>query len=207
MSNSGSPTHKTPARRGYHHGNLREALEVAALELVAERGARGFTLAEAARRAGVSPSAPYRHFAHRDDLLAALAINGFRVLGQVVEQALRDSCNVADLAAAYVGFALQDPARFEVMSTSRFDKEAQQELLAETEKLKEQIARIVAPLEQGGRNSDELVIELFSIAHGVAALAVERRYHHIAPSADPVTTAKTAAAAWVAGLSGGSATS
>jgi len=60
-------------RRGYHHGDLREALIRGALELIAEKGPAGFTVAEAARSAGVSPGAPYRHFRDRDDLMADVA--------------------------------------------------------------------------------------------------------------------------------------
>src|SRR3989337_250425 len=64
-------------RRGYHHGNLREALIQAALELITEKGPGGFTFAEAARAAGVSPAAPYRPFKDRDALIAAVARRGF----------------------------------------------------------------------------------------------------------------------------------
>ena len=63
--------------RGYHHGNLKEALLRAALELIAQKGPAGFTFAEAARWAGVSPAAPYRHFRDRDELLASVALRGF----------------------------------------------------------------------------------------------------------------------------------
>ena len=69
--------HGRGARRGYHHGNLREALVEAALDLIAEKGPAGFTFAEAARHAGVSPAAPYRHFRDRDELLADVARQGF----------------------------------------------------------------------------------------------------------------------------------
>ena len=71
--------------RGYHHGNLKEALIRAALELIAEKGPAGFTFAEAARWAGVSPAAPYRHFRDRDELLADVARRGF----ELFEAALR----------------------------------------------------------------------------------------------------------------------
>src|SRR5215813_2011748 len=63
--------------RGYHHGNLKEALIRAALELIAQKGPAGFTFAEAARWAGVSPAAPYRHFRDRDELLIDVARRGF----------------------------------------------------------------------------------------------------------------------------------
>src|SRR5262245_64770993 len=62
--------------RGYHHGNLKEASIRAALELIAQKGAAGFTFAEAARWAGVSPAAPYRHFRDRDELLVEVAGRG-----------------------------------------------------------------------------------------------------------------------------------
>ena len=67
-----------PDRRPYHHGNLREALIEAAVGLIGETGPQGFSLAEAARRAGVSPAAPYRHFKGRDDLLVEIegVVNG-----------------------------------------------------------------------------------------------------------------------------------
>ncbi|MET0702035.1 MAG: TetR/AcrR family transcriptional regulator, partial [Mycobacterium sp.] len=65
------------ARKSYHHGDLKRALTDAALSLVAEKGPKGFTLTEAARRAGVSAAAPYRHFADKADLLATVAEQGF----------------------------------------------------------------------------------------------------------------------------------
>ena len=67
-------------RQSYHHGDLKRALTSAALSLVAEKGPKGFTLTEAARRAGVSAAAPYRHFADKAELLAAVAEQGFLAL-------------------------------------------------------------------------------------------------------------------------------
>src|SRR5262245_63978161 len=77
-------------RRGYHHGNLREALIRAALSLIAEKGPAGFTFAEAARWAGVSPAAPYRHFRDRDDLMADVARRGFERFETVLKRAWDD---------------------------------------------------------------------------------------------------------------------
>src|SRR5947209_19106960 len=73
--------------RGYHHGNLKEGLIRAALELIAKKGPAGFTFAEAARWAGVSPAAPYRHFRDRDELLADVARRGFEQFAVVLERA------------------------------------------------------------------------------------------------------------------------
>ena len=73
------------SRKGYHHGNLREALVNATLELIESRGPLGFTLSEAARLAGVSPAAPYRHFSGRDELIAEVARQGFEIFADLLE--------------------------------------------------------------------------------------------------------------------------
>src|SRR3954453_11221096 len=75
------------AERGYHHGNLKEALIRAALDLIAQKGAAGFTFAEAARWAGVSAAAPYRHFRDRDDLIAGVALKGFELFTAALDHA------------------------------------------------------------------------------------------------------------------------
>ena len=71
-------------RRGYHHGNLREALVATALDLIAERGPAGFAFAEVARAAGVSPAAPYRHFRDLNALLAEVAQRGFALFASAL---------------------------------------------------------------------------------------------------------------------------
>jgi len=75
------------SRRGYHHGNLRQALVEAALDLVVEKGPQGFTMAEAARRAEVSPAAPYRHFKNQQDILSEAARQGFLIFADKLKEA------------------------------------------------------------------------------------------------------------------------
>jgi AcrR family transcriptional regulator len=106
--------------RGYHHGNLKEALLRAALELIAEKGPAGFTFAEAARSAGVSPAAPYRHFRDRDELLANVALRGFERFAIVLEQARDDGrpqpfAALDRLGKAYLEFARAEPAYYSAM--------------------------------------------------------------------------------------------
>ena len=101
--------------RGYHHGNLREALIRAALELIAKKGAAGFTFAEAARFAGVSPAAPYRHFRDRDELMASVALRGFEQFEAALARAWNDGRPDAFVALdrlgkAYLEFARAQPA-------------------------------------------------------------------------------------------------
>jgi AcrR family transcriptional regulator len=106
--------------RGYHHGNLKEALLRAALELIAQKGPAGFTFAEAARWAGVSPAAPYRHFRDRDELLANVALRGFERFALVLEQAWDDGgpqpfAALDRLGKAYLEFARAEPAYYSAM--------------------------------------------------------------------------------------------
>ena len=110
-------------RRGYHHGNLREALIEATLDLVVEKGPFGFTLAEAARSAGVSPAAPYRHFAGREELLEAAATRGYSIFADAMEAAYNNG-QPSDLAAfeavgrAYLAFAREHPGYYVAMFES-----------------------------------------------------------------------------------------
>ncbi|HRM76468.1 MAG TPA: helix-turn-helix domain-containing protein, partial [Paracoccus sp. (in: a-proteobacteria)] len=78
------------ARSSYHHGNLRQALVEATVRLIEENGPQAFTLAEAARLAGVSAAAPYRHFTGRDELLEEVARQGFEEFADRLEAAYDD---------------------------------------------------------------------------------------------------------------------
>jgi len=106
--------------RGYHHGNLREALLRAALELIAQKGPAGFTFAEAARWAGVSPAAPYRHFRDRDELLASVALRGFHQFEQALARAWDEGrpdvfFALDRLGRAYLDFARSEPAYYSAL--------------------------------------------------------------------------------------------
>jgi AcrR family transcriptional regulator len=98
----------------YHHGDLRSALLHSAGELLEEQGLESLRLREAARRAGVSHNAPYRHFSDRDALLAALAAEGFGMLAGALENRAG-----REMGEAYVRFALEHPNRFRLMFSGR----------------------------------------------------------------------------------------
>jgi AcrR family transcriptional regulator len=107
-------------KRGYHHGNLREALIKAALDLITAKGPAGFTFAEAARAAGVSPAAPYRHFRDRDELMADLARQGFERFEAFLKTAWNDGRPDAftafgNIGKAYLAFARTEPAYYAAM--------------------------------------------------------------------------------------------
>jgi AcrR family transcriptional regulator len=107
-------------RQTYHHGDLRHQLLIAAEQIILERGVEGFTLREAARRAGVSPAAPSHHFKDARGLLTEVALLGFRDFGAALESADRlggtdPAQRLREQARAYVRFALAHPARFQLM--------------------------------------------------------------------------------------------
>lgn len=111
------------AKRGYHHGNLRQALVEAALRLTEVKGPAGFTLSEAAKQAGVTPAAVYRHFAGRDDLIAEASRQGYAIFADVMEAAF-DHGQPSALASfkatgrAYLAFARHHPGHYIAMFES-----------------------------------------------------------------------------------------
>lgn len=110
-------------RQSYHHGNLREALVEAAVELIEQTGPQAFTLAEAARRAGVSPAAPYRHFKGRDDLLEEVAKRGFCLFAEKVHAAYDGGLPnplraLGRVGSAYLEFASENPGYYTAMFES-----------------------------------------------------------------------------------------
>ena len=110
-------------KRGYHHGNLREALVGGCLKLIERKGPTGFTLSEAAREAGVTPAAVYRHFEGREDLIAEAARQGYEIFGDLMEHAY-NAGKPSDLAAfeatgrAYLAFANKYPGHYVAMFES-----------------------------------------------------------------------------------------
>jgi AcrR family transcriptional regulator len=107
------------AKRPYHHDNLKQSLLDAAVDLLAEAGPQGFTLREVARRAGVSHNAPYRHFNDKDDLLAAVAAEGFDRLTASMQMEMTAGNSAQDrlrlAGKGYVQFALGSPRHLLIM--------------------------------------------------------------------------------------------
>lgn len=110
-------------KRGYHHGNLKQALVDVTLSLIETKGPQGFTLSEAAKEAGVSPAAVYRHFKGRDDLIAEAARQGFEIFADLMEHAY-ESGQPSALASfeatgrAYLAFARKYPGHYMAMFES-----------------------------------------------------------------------------------------
>jgi len=172
---------KPKKKRSYHHGNLNEALVVAAMRLIEERGGAEFTLRELARELGVTHAATYHHFKDKDDLLATVAARGFAELTERV-RAARDSDVCTDpehclsvMAEAYVRFAVEYPARFRVMYSRKFTGASDQEDAAHaTGPLRDDLLQIVLHGQRDGVFTDgdpeELVSLMWSLVHGLAVL-------------------------------------
>jgi AcrR family transcriptional regulator len=157
-------------RRAYHHGDLPAALVDATLELVAEGGVQGFSVAEAARRTGVSISAPYRHFADRDELLAAAAVRGYEELLARFREAIGKQAAPADQAAAvsatYVRFAAERRPMFELLFGAGLEKARYLGLAAAAHEVVEEISGVVRKLVP--RGDDELAWRLLQALVGLA---------------------------------------
>lgn len=164
--------------RPYHHGNLREALLAAAIQLIGEAGPKGFTLRELARRAGVSHNAPYRHFASKEDLIAAVQAQGFEELDESMKAgARREETPVERLWAsgmAYIDFALRRPEHFTVM----FDEDVR-EKTGSGERAFQTLVGFIAACQASGDipagDPIPVAMSAWAIVHGIAKLAVSHR--------------------------------
>jgi AcrR family transcriptional regulator len=166
--------------RGYHHGNLKEALLRAALELIAQKGPAGFTFAEAARWAGVSPAAPYRHFRDRDELLASIALRGFNRFEAALARAWdggRPDVFVAldRLGRAYLGFARSEPAYYSAMFEAGIPLAGNPELREAGDRafavLREAAEKLCAQTPARNRPPALMVaLHIWAMSHGVASL-------------------------------------
>ena len=140
-------------KRGYHHGNLRQALVEAALELIEVRGPTGFTLSEAAKQAGVTPAAVYRHFEGRDDLIAEAARQGYEIFTDVMQYAY-DKGQPSALASfeatgrAYLAFARKYPGHYIAMFESGVSVNRTPELAAVAQRARDVLEHAAKELSQ-----------------------------------------------------------
>ncbi len=167
-------------KRGYHHGNLREALIAAALNLIAEKGPAGFTFAEAARAAGVSPAAPYRHFRDREALLVDVAQRGFEQLASALGKAWdkgRPNPYTAfeHVGQAYLAFARKEPAYYAAMFESQLPPDATPDFARAADEafgvLRQATELLIARLPKEKRPPALMVsLHVWSMSHGIASL-------------------------------------
>jgi AcrR family transcriptional regulator len=183
----------SPQKQPYHHGDLRAALVAAALKLIGEHGVKGFTLKDAARIAGVSVAAPYRHFADKEALLRAIQEEGFAAFDAALEASGERSNTpqerLIELGVAYLHFALEHPAHIRVMFGMNDGgvKAHPASVAAEAPTGYSLLVDAVAALDPHApvEEQRDLVIACWSAVHGYAMLYLEGAFAMTARIEDP----------------------
>jgi AcrR family transcriptional regulator len=170
-------------RRPYHHANLKQELLDAAVALIAEAGPQAFTLREVARRAGVSHNAPYRHFQDKDDLLAAVAAQGFDGLTAAMTEAMAEGRTAVERLSlagrGYVRFALRSPQHILVMFETPVPDQPRPEHVAAGQRafqvLLDAISAVQAEGGLPGGDPRGFAIAAWAAVHGLAKLGMSGR--------------------------------
>ena len=164
-------------KAGYHHGDLRRVLLTQAADLLEEVGSDVLSIRELARRAGVSPRAPYQHFGDKEALLSALAADGFVAFGKVLsgaEAVAPPGQEIEEQAVAYVRFAVAAPGRFRLMFGPRRIEPGSDLAAAKAQTfhaLQIQAARTASSTD----DVRALAVGYWSFAHGLAMLFLDGR--------------------------------
>ena len=172
--------HGPGERRGYHHGNLREALIQAALDLIAKKGPAGFTFADAAHSAGVSAAAPYRHFRDRDALITDVARRGFELFAAHLDHAWNEGrpdpfTAFENVGRAYLAFARDEPSYYSAMFEAGLSLDADPGLREVAERsfavLRKASEALCARLPPEKRPPALMMsLHIWALSHGIASL-------------------------------------
>lgn len=210
------PNRRRAARKprdAYHHGDLRRALVDAALALVTERGPVDWTLREVARRVGVTHNAPYRHFASREALLAAVAEEGFRAITRILEEADARAPRDAESRfrrslQTYVRFAVENPAVLRLLFSHELaDRSAYPSLREAATASYVHLRRLIERCQEAGAvragDPDTLALVAWSAAHGFSTLLLEGQVPAASDPAKRETLADQLFAALLQGIGAG----
>jgi len=170
----------------YHHGNLKEALITAGLDILSEKGIEGLSLRNVAGRVGVSHTAPYNHFSDKQGLLAGISTAGHEHLHQLLldtfEKSKTQSSDIIfDIAWAYLQFGLANPAKFKLMFSGALEEErAHPEFVAISQKSIALFEEIIAFCQSKGQlpegRVENIAIKLWSLVHGFTYLMLENQF-------------------------------
>jgi AcrR family transcriptional regulator len=176
------------ANTPYHHGDLKNALIKAGVEILAEEGLGALSLRKVAKQAGVSHAAPYSHFADKQALIAAISTEGFKELYIQIKSVLaayKDDLEnlLIETAWTYLQFALNEPDRFKLMFSSVLEKEKEYPDFVEiSQKNFSQIVEIVEICQQAGvlkqGAPDLIALSLWGTVHGFTSLLLEGQISH-----------------------------
>lgn len=167
-------------KRGYHHGNLRQALVDAALELIETNGPTGFTVSEAAKKAGVTPAAVYRHFEGREDLIAEAARQGYEIFADLMDYAFESGqpsalSSFEATGRAYLAFARRYPGHYVAMFESGISVNRTPDLARVAERASSVLTKAAAGLSRHippeKRPPPQMVsAHIWAMSHGVVEL-------------------------------------
>jgi AcrR family transcriptional regulator len=176
-----------PAKK-YHHGDLKNALIRAGIEILSEDGVHGLSLRKVAQKAGVSRTAPYSHFTDKQSLIAAISTEGFRTIHKKLSAVIKRYQDeplqqLVEGAWAYVRFALSDPAHFKVTLSSVLEREKDYPAFVEMSgKSFELVVRISEACQAAGvlrpGPADVEAISVWSTVHGFVSLLLEGQFYH-----------------------------
>ena len=177
-----------PKKKTYHHGDLKNALIKAGVDILAKEGVSGLSLRKVASKAGVSHSAPYSHFADKQALIAAISTEGFRQLYERVNSVAEEfktkpSRQLVEVAWAYVQFAMDDRDRFKVMFSGILEKEREYpEFVAEAQRNFQLVKMTIEANQAAGvlrsGPSDLVALSAWGIIHGFVMLLLEGQISH-----------------------------
>jgi AcrR family transcriptional regulator len=178
----------TPKKRGYHHGDLKNARIEAGMNILSEEGVGGLTLRKVAHRAGVSYAAPYAHFADKQALIAAISTDGYQRLYDQLSRAVHrhdgdPRAQLVEGAWAYVTFALEDTAHFRVTMSGVVEKEKDYPaFVAVSQKSFALVLEIVEACQRDGilrpGPTDIVALGVWSLLHGFVSLLLENQVSH-----------------------------
>ena len=177
-----------PKKKNYHHGDLKNALIKAGVEILAKDGVSGLSLRKVAMKAGVSHAAPYAHFADKQALIAAISTEGFRQLyervsGVAEKYRSQPEKQLTEAAWAYVQFAMDDRDRFKVMFSGVLEKEKEySDFVVESQRNFQLVKSIVEANQASGRlrggDSALVALSAWGIIHGFLMLLLEGQISH-----------------------------
>lgn len=172
----------------YHHGDLKNALIKAGVEILAKEGIGKLSLRKVAQKAGVSHTAPYFHFSDKQSLIAAISTEGFQKLSKALESATKSHANnpkkqLIESAQAYIKFAVGNKDIFKIMFSSALEKEKEYPAFVEiSQKTFRQVVETIEACQKAGviksGEADVLAVIIWSQIHGIISLALEGQISH-----------------------------
>lgn len=194
---AGTATRQDADEHPYHHGNLVEAIVRATVELIEEKGIEAVSLREAARRAGVSPAAPFRHFPTKAALMAAVAEQAMARLTAAIEAAVAQVAGASPmtrfsaLGRAYLDWALDNPTHFQVISSRTLvDVQASPSLRGQNDAIRLTMAKLLEEAREAGEIRrdlpvDEVLLSARAFGYGLARMYVDGHFPEWHPVAEP----------------------